>query len=91
MSGKAIGKESATALAPHGLDTPYLRAKADFTKAYGAKKFWGPFGYFGGKLAGYSAGAAGLGHPLMAGYAGGLAGKSLAGSLVESVVNKGGE
>jgi hypothetical protein len=85
---EAIGKDTATALKPHGLDTPYLRAKAEFTKAHGAEEAWGPFGYFGGRLAGYAAGTV-AGHPLVAGYAGGQLGRSVAGSMARSVVNAG--
>lgn len=85
---ESLGQSTAQALKPYNLDTPYLRAKADFTKAYGAEKTWGPFGYFGGKIAGYGIGSA-AGHPLLLGYAGGKAGENIAGSLVRSVTGEG--
>lgn len=85
---ESLGQSTAQALKPYNLDTPYLRSKADFTKAYGAEKTWGPFGYFGGKIAGYGIGSA-AGHPLLLGYAGGRAGENIAGSLVRSVTGEG--
>lgn len=87
---ESLSNETATALKPHGLDVPYLKAKADFTKAYGAKDKLGPVGYIGGKLAGYGAGSV-TGHPLMMGYAGGKVGHSVAGSMVDSIINAGGD
>lgn len=87
---ESLGNETATALKPHGLDVPYLKAKADFTKAFGAKDKFGPVGYIGGKLAGYGAGSV-TGHPLMMGYAGGKIGQGAAGSIVDSIINAGGE
>ena len=72
---ESLGQETAVALKPHGLDVPYLKGKAEMAKGYGAKDRFKPIGYVGGKLAGYGAGGA-VGHPLIMGHAGGLAGKS---------------
>lgn len=85
---ESLGQETATALRPYGLEVPYLKAKADFTKAFRAERKWGPIGYLAGKLAGYGAGTL-TGHPLIIGYAGGKAGEGAAGSMVRSIVNAG--
>jgi hypothetical protein len=87
---EALGQETATALKPHGLDVPYLKGKAEMTKAYGAREWFGPIGYIGGKMAGYGAGSV-AGHPLILGYAGGKMGQSLSDQVIQKVVNAGGK
>jgi hypothetical protein len=83
---KALGKNIAAGLKPFGWDRPYLQAKADFTKAYGANARWGLYGKWGGRLAGFTASPV---HPFMVGYAGGKLGESIAGQLVRSITHAG--
>jgi hypothetical protein len=85
---KAIGEDIANGLKPYGWDRPYLQAKADFTKAYGAETKWPRFGKWGGRLAGYMGGSA-VGHPFILGYGGGQLGESAAGQLVRSITRAG--
>jgi hypothetical protein len=85
---KAIGQDISAGLKPYGWDRPYLQAKADFTRAYGAETKWPWFGKWGGRLGGYLGGGA-VGHPFVLGYAGGSAGESIAGQLVRSITRAG--
>ena len=87
---ESLGQETAAALKPHGLDVPYLKGKAEFTKAHSWDTKGKMLGRIGGKVAGYGTGGA-VGHPLILGYAGGKLGESAAGSMVDSVINAGGE
>jgi hypothetical protein len=86
---ESLGEETAKSLKPIGLDTHYLRGKAEIAKAVRARERSYGIGKIGGKLAGYGAGTV-VGHPLLLGYGGGLAGQDLAGSMVRSVTEAGG-
>jgi hypothetical protein len=86
---ESIGQETASSLKPLGLDVPYLRGKAEFAKAMRAQEKSYGIGKIGGKLAGYGAGTV-VGHPLLLGYGGGLAGQGIAGSMVRSITDAGG-
>jgi hypothetical protein len=86
---KALDRATVEAFKPYGVDTVFKRANAEYAKAMRWRERALGIGYVSGKLAGYSAGLAGIGHPLPLGYAGAKIGEPLAGSLVRSVVESG--